>query len=338
MIKPKLISRKEEILAILPVAASIEFRELIPYLWKAENEVVKPVIGAAQMESLADSYEAYVAGNYDENLLTIWETELLIRIQMATVNLAVRSWAPFTIANISTKGITEANGDQKAARESTINRMLESAEADGNASIESILEWLDQNRDQYPDWYDSLEMRAIFNQYIVSAKVFSEYFYIGESRYTFLRIAPQIRAAEKVVDRIIWEMGTELKTEQKQDTLTSQNMTLLRLVQQAVANIAMSDALLMMRFVVSDYGVSLMATNVNNRDTIRSKTPAGDAQLAQIRDKAREDGNAALEAIKNLLYDNIDQYPTFRDGAHYTPEAPAPERFVNESTDKIGIF
>ncbi len=47
---------------------------------------------------------------------------------------------------------------------------------------------------------------------------------------------------------------------------------------------------------------------------------------------------AALEDIRDLIYSNIDEYPTFRDGAHYTPEAPAPEPFKNEVTDKIAFI
>lgn len=339
LIKSKFITRKEEVLEVLPMAASIDVKELFPYLWKAENEVIKPILGAAQMESLADGYDAYVSGDYDPNLLDEPQTELLIRVQMALVNIAVRGWAPFVIGSISSKGITEASGENtKAARLATINLMLEAAEADGNRSVESMLELLDENRASYLDWVDSPEMVALFSGYFVTAADFNEYFYIGGSRYTFLRVQPQVKEAKRLVDRVIWEMGPELIAEQKDGNLTAANTELLALVKKAVANLAMADALLMMRFEVGSYGVTLMATSAANRDVVRTKTPVGDGQLSVIREKAKVDGMAALEQIKDLIYGNIDDYPTFRDGAHYTPDAPAPERFVNEETAKVVLM
>ncbi len=322
----------------MPVAASIDHRELYPYLFKIEEKLLKKLLGSAQMESLADAYAAYVDGSYNPALLDAWETALLIRVQMAAVNLAVRAWAPFVIGQISTKGITEANGDQKAAKESTIERMLDAALADGNDSIEMMLAQLAENPTEYPDWAESTAFTDFYGSYVTTATDFNEYVTIGESRYTFVAIAPQRREAAKAVDRIIWELGPELKAQQADGDLTPANEELLKLVKKAVANIAMADAMLMLSFQISDYGVTVMSSSTARRDVIRVKTPAGPNKLAEIREECKQKGAAALLEIRDLIYNNIDDYATFKNGGHYTPAAPAPEAFKNLTTDKIVIL
>jgi hypothetical protein len=322
----------------MPVASSIDVKELYPYLYRVEERLIKKLLGPAQMESLAVAYAAYVDAEYDEDELDAWETELLIRVQMAVVNLAVRAWAPFVTGSVSSQGITEANGDQKAARESTIERMLNAALEDGNESIELLMAQLAENPAQYPDWAESAAFDDFYGGYISTATEFNEFVTIGSSRYTFVAIAPQRRDAEKTVDRILFEMGPELKAQRASDTVTTANAALLELVQQAVANIALADAMLMLSFQISDYGVTLMATSTASSNAIRVKSPVGDNRLAQIRTECAQKGAAALTAIRDLIYNNIDDYPTFRDGAHYTPEAPAPEAFKNLETDKLIIF
>jgi hypothetical protein len=153
-----------------------------------------------------------------------------------------------------------------------------------------------------------------------------------------MAMAPQRKEAAKAVDRIIWELGPELKAQQAGDTLTSANAALLELVKKAVANLALADALLMLSFQISDYGVTLMANSTASSNVIRVKSPVGDNRLASIRTECQQKGAAALIQIRDLIYNNIDDYPTFRDGEHYTPTAPAPEAFTNSSTDKIVLF
>ena len=336
MIVSKFITRKEEVVAVMPVAASIDVAELYPYLFTLENKVLKKLLDPATFEDLELAYAAYVAGGYNPSLLDVWETQLLIRVQMALVNLAVREWAPFTIGQISGKGVTEAGGETKAARESTINRMLDAALKNGNEGVEESLTWLDDNRPQYPNWENSVEMTALFDRYMPTAKDFNEYFNIGESRYTFLRIMPQVKKAEQTVNRVIWEMAAELKAQQLSKSLTSANLALMALVKKAVANLAMVDALLMMSFEVGNGGVTISSTS--DRQTMRVQTPVGDPRLATIRQQAKDAGAEALVEIRDLIYNNIADYPTFSAGAHYTPETPAPERFVNETTDKIALL
>lgn len=338
MIKSKFITRKEEITAVMPVAKSIDVTELYPYLYRIEQGLIKKLLGTAQMDSLAQAYSAYVDGNYDEEILDDAQTELLIRLQMALVNLAVRAWAPFVIGNVSGKGITEAGGENKAARESTIERMLNAALEDGNESIELLMAQLAENPTLYTDWAESSAFADFYGGYISTATEFNEFVTIGSSRYTFVSIAPQRRDAEKTVDRIIWELGAELKTQRSTGTVTEANAALLELVQEAVANMALADAMLMLSFQISDYGVTVMSSSTASRDVVRVKSPVDANRLAQIRTECAQKGAAALEAIRDLIYNNIDDYPTFRDGQHYTPDAPAPEPFKNSSTDKIAFL
>lgn len=338
MIEPIFITRREEVIAVMPVAASIDHKELYPYLFRLEQTIIKKILGPTQMLNLSDVYQAYVAANYNVSGVSAANVALIIYVQMALVNLAVKSWAPFVIGNISGKGLTEANGDNKAARESTIERMLAAAEADGNESIEMLLAQLDENQSEYTDWVGSDAYNEFYGQYVKTARDFNEFVSIGNSRYTFMAMAPQRKEAEKAVDRIIWEMGPELKTQQAAGTLTDANAALLELVKKAVANMALADALLMLSFQISDYGVTLMSTSTASRDVIRLKTAVGDAKLAMIRTECSQKGAAALIEIRDLIYNNIDDYPTFRDGDHYTPTAPAPEHFTNSSTDKIAFL
>jgi len=337
MIKSKFITRKEEVTAVMPVAASIDHRELYPYLFKIEEKVLRKLLGL-QLDALAADYEVYRVNNYDPTFLNQFQIDLLIRIQMAAVNLAIRAWAPYVIGQISTKGITEANSDQKSAKESTIERILDAALADGNESIEMMLAQLSENYLQYPSWTDSSAFLDFHGQYVTTAMDFNEYVSIGESRYTFVSMAPQRREAERTVDRIICELGPEIKSQRASNTLTISNATLLELVKKAVANLSMADALLMLGFQFSDYGVSVMATSTASSNVIRVKQPVGDNKLAQIRTECQQKGQAALIEIRDLIYQNIDDYPTFRDGQNYTPTAPAPEAFKNINTDKIVIF
>lgn len=336
MIKSKFFSRNEEVTALFPVAESIKLADLLPYLFRIEQKMTQKLLGAAQMEALADAYEAYRVANYDENLLDVWEKELLIRVQMMELNLALRQFIPFITAQISNSGVNARNGDMKTASEPVLTRILEECRAQGLEVVELILQWLDENRDQYPDWLNSEAFAEANAMYINTAADFSRFANIGESRYTFLCLLPQRRNAERIVDRIIWEMGPELKEQAKEKTLTEPNAALMELVKEAVANLALADGLLALSFEVGEYGVTVSSNS--NQENSRVRTPVGDPRLTQIMSAAKEKAAASLDAIRDQIYQNIDLYPTFRDGAHYTPEKPAPEPFKNFPTDKIGIL
>lgn len=336
MISSKFFSKKEEITALFPAAASLELPDLVPYLFRIEQKVTKKLLGAAQYEVLAFAYEAFVASNYDLNLLDNWEKELLMRVQMMELNLAIRQYIPFVTAQIGSSGVNAKNGEVKVASEPILIRILEEAQAQGYEVLELILEWLDENREHYPDWAESEAFTEANAMYLNTAAEFTRFFNIGGNRYTFLCLLPQRREAERIVDRVIWELGPVLKAEAQAKNLTPANEKLLELVKEAVANLTMGDGLLAMSFEVSDYGVTVSANS--NQENSRVKTPVGDPRLVQLQAQARQKGASALELIKDLIYANIDDYPAFRDGAHYTPAAPAPAPFVNESTAKIGIL
>lgn len=329
MITSKFISRKEEITAIVPIAESIETRSFLSYLFSTEEKVIRPLLGPGLMAGLASVYENYRAAGYDETVFSIPEKELLIRVQMAIVNLALHKWVVFNYASISGKGVTVANGDSKGAPAWVMEYIRNGSQTDGHEAVESMLRWLDDHREDYPLW----NVDDNFNHYINTASDFNQYFEIGESRYTFLRIAPQRKNAEKTVDALIRELGPELKEQQKTKELSPANARLLDLVKSAVANLAMADALLFFSFEFSDYGITLMSNS--NTENIRVKSPVNETRLQMIRDEARQKGLAALDEAKNLILHHIDDYPTFRDGAFYSPAPTAPGPFVNPEHSKI---
>lgn len=185
----KLIKDIREVLEIIPVPMTSQLAVMKPYFSLAERELIK-LIGVAQFTALVAAYTA--PDDASEKL-----TDAVHSAQRMVVNLGYLSAIPILSVNIGSAGImVTSNKDNKQAFSWQVDGVKFSLRELGYGAIEDLLELLEENPDDFPEYHASDEYRAARQYLIQSAADFNQYFNIGASRYVFHSLAYIMKRVE----------------------------------------------------------------------------------------------------------------------------------------------
>ncbi len=181
--------RAEEFKRFLPVNINLRFETVAPYLILAEQNYIKPLLGSALFNILAN------AGN---NNVPDHVEHLRDMVRMAEIRLAL--WKGFdTIhARISDTGIaTDVEKDNRLFRyqEENLKRSLKN---EGFDQLDSVLEYIEEHIDYFPAFQNSTYFTKSGQSLIRTTAEFNECYNIDHSRLVFLKMRPYIRDVERI--------------------------------------------------------------------------------------------------------------------------------------------
>ena len=183
----------EEFKQYLPVNINLRFETVESHLALCEETYIRPLLGKTLFNALA----AYVEENPtlpDEDPQSV----LVHKVRFALLRLAIWKGYDVIAANISDTGISnEVDKENRLYRyqEENIKTALKE---EGFNYLDSILEYLEENSQDFPGFGDSQYKLGNVGSLIRNTAQFQQCYDIGGSRLVFLKMRPYIRDVELI--------------------------------------------------------------------------------------------------------------------------------------------
>lgn len=225
-----LIKTIDEVKNYLSVDISMQDKTIMPYIKPAEEQVIR-LLGKAQYAELDDYYN--LSEETDEDL-----DALLPYVQRPIVNFAFFMGLSMLNVSIGDNGIAVvSNSNLTPASKQRTDDLKADLEKAAYDSLESLLEYLEENIDKYDSWTGSEAYAYQYEFLISSARKFDELLRIDRSRLTFLQWRPTMADVEhlEVYPQVSKAFCDELKTEIQTGEVSEENAVVVPLLQKAVA-------------------------------------------------------------------------------------------------------
>jgi hypothetical protein len=225
----------DEVKKYLSVDISMNDKTIEPYIKPAEEAVIR-LLGKDMYAALDEYYNG--DNESDEEL-----DALLPYVQRPIVNFAFFQGLSMLNVSIGDNGIAVVSNQNltPASKQRTddLKKDLERAAYD---ALESLLEFLEENIDDYDDWSGSDAYTYQYAYLISSARRFDELLRIDRSRLTFLNWRPTMADVEflEISPVVSKEFCDELKEEIKADDVSEDNLLVLPYLQKALAYLTAS--------------------------------------------------------------------------------------------------
>ncbi len=332
-----LLTSIESFKKYVKVNINSDLKTLQPAIDEAERRYIIPII-SQELYALLDEHVNGSGAGEDEKL-----DALLAQVEIPLASLAYWLHIPSGSVMMDDAGIhvLKTENYQPASQYKTED-LKESYAQTGFDAIDNLLEFLEQNKSDYPEWTESASYTIFHELFISTSKEFSKHYNIGNSRRTFLAIRHIIKHVQEtfvkkiIGDELYAEILQQLEDDEEsgsgEDILTTPNQTLLSFIRPAIAYLAIADATVELPLEFRNNGIVLNATE-GGFENIASKNPAEPSRLSSITIKAKEKGNDYLKRLQLWLIANASAYPLF------TPPADTSgnQYFENKSTRK-GYF
>jgi hypothetical protein len=286
-----------------------EWCTIEPFVQQAEDVDIVPAIGLAFYDVLESEYQA--SGTVAN--ATKFKTFRLLRTALAHFTMYYAM--PQLNLRIADAGVNETSAsDIVPTRQWVFNlsrwETAKKAELYLDMALEHMEQQVQAENADYDDFANSDAYTVSKELLIPNAKTFQQYYNINTSRRAYTKLRPYIRKAEQIyLVPLLDEFYTELSTQHTGNTLTAANATILPYVQQLLAEYTLTLAIPDLNFVNDGDGWRIME-NINGSQMPQQALMAA-VQALQTR---AEQNAATLEIqLKNHLYANLDDYPTYRD-------------------------
>lgn len=219
----------------LSVNVSSSNTSITPYVVQAQSKYLRKYLS----KQLTSELDQWISNNKMpfsaefEKLLFYVEAPLShFAYYMAAPDFDIKTGdAGFTV--VSTEGLVPASSDR-------VNRFQDNRLALAYSGIEDMLEFLEENEDDYPQWRDSEATKYRRGLFINSAREFNDYYNIHESRVTFIDMRPKMENIENLylVPSISVALAARIKQEIKDKSLTSAVEAILPNIKRSLANLS----------------------------------------------------------------------------------------------------
>ncbi|HMB19630.1 MAG TPA: DUF6712 family protein [Spirochaetota bacterium] len=285
--------------------------QVLPFVHDAEEKYIKPYLGKTQYAELSNYVES---GSSDDSELNA----LLPYVERAASRFVLLMASPSMDINLGSTGYTTASTQGSVpASQQRVQKYDQNLEKLGYENIETMLEFLEESRDDYPLWVNSDAYTFLTQNFLRTAKEFNELVSIEVNRLMFRKMKPTIRDVElRYIDsRISEDLADEILTQINNSNVTSENQKLLNHIRPAVAKMTVA---------------SIKIEEFERGDTsfiIESK--------ALKREEYQDDAWFHLMEIQQILDNNIDDYPLYTNSDLYDSEKETDDLYESEEDDPV---
>lgn len=231
-----LLKTTDELKNYVAVDVNMQHTSLEPYLQQGKSQVVR-LLGKTLYNAL-DVYhnnsEATEVPAYDSLIPYVQRclANFAMYYGLSALNVSI---GPNGIGVVSTDHVAPASKDRTDALKSDILNAAWDA-------MEEMLEFLEENIDDYSAWESSDAYAMQYDTIITSARKFDELLRIDRSRLKYLEWKPTMRDVELLVlaPQVGSDFLSELKTQIAAGSLTVANIAVLTHLQKALAYITRS--------------------------------------------------------------------------------------------------
>ncbi len=284
---------------------------ITPYASDAEEKYIKKFLG----KTLYAALDAYVGAGatgddeYDALLPYVERASSRFTLYMASTSLDI---------NLGDTGFTTANTQNLSpASKERVARYTMQLIMMGYENIETMLEFLEENQDDYPLWVASDAYTLATTNFIRRALEFDELVTVKISRMIFQHIRPQMDNIEtfRIETTISEELSDEILQQIDADCVSVLNQKLLKFIKPAVANLVVAN---------------VIAGKSKEKDT---------SVTASFKDLQREQysklGEFYIMEIQKILDANPDDYPLYTASDLYNEDKTSNDMYEISEDDKV---
>jgi len=297
---------------------SINFNNLKSYIRMAERDMIriigKDVFQTAQDHYNSDNYQAEPVEGEDESIAYQTLDLLVARIQYPVAIHAYRKYVPNADLTHGDKGRQiYVSENEKPAFEWMIEKDNDNLIRLANEATDILLEFLDDHIEDTHlvgeegeeeealliPWADSDAYNLTKSLFINTVDEFQEVFMIGNSRFTFLSLAPILRRVQENELKPCFgeSLYTDIMEEIKAREITGDNKPVLDRARQALGLLTLSIAV--KRLTVDILPDGLFLNQVSG--LVKSKLAAGKVDRNEVSVSLQRDGMVELRKLQDYL-------------------------------------
>ncbi len=297
----------EEFKKYIPVNINLRFETISSYLISSENKYIKPLLGESLFEKLVLHYQ-------NEESVNIKLDYLLDLVRYAEIRLAI--WQGFDViaSMISDAGIAmnvEKENRLFRYQEENLRRSLKN---DGFNQLDTILEYLEANISDFPEFETSKYFTKLKNSLIRNTSDFNEYFSIDNSRLVFLKMKNYIRDVELLTLR--HRIGSSFYCELLAADNSEKYERILSDIKCFVVYSAVADGIGELHKLPTEKGLVFENIDLEGIEI----QPIEKTQLAETRIKFSQKAEKYLSAAINTIKEHPSDYPAY---TLFAGESPA---------------
>lgn len=270
---------------------------------QAAERFIIPAIGRELYDWIAEAY-------HGTEPLTPEQENLLPRIQRPLSFYTLLEASPTLTLQIGDAGIMEADAEHVVpVRQWVLKDAQESWLSAGDLHTDILLEWLEENKADFPIWAGSDSFSESKELTIPSTLAFDKLIRINRSRRTYLALRPFIaRAEEFQLQEILGsEFYTDFKAAILMDPVSEPIKELLKRVVAFVAYTALLEAIPELNIQISGSGFRVLSTT----DGIAQKMLANENAIQNLQAKYQRTSDFYRQALFSYLERNQESFPSY---------------------------
>lgn len=302
------------------ITASVNFVSFKQTIAFVEEQYLVPLLGNELYAALNADYTQ--ASN--EESLTTAQQYLLDQCRRVVGPYVCVHHAPKNEVKFTDSGLRrEETANSKTAFQYQVTNFQEANRREGELQSETLLLFLDENKESYPEWVESKAFDKYKGLFIKTAKEFGEYFPSQSPYRNFYAMRTKMFDVEQLnIRRAIGAtLFDSLKARDKDPdgVLTEKEKTLLDKLKRAIANFTASFSLPFLSVRVDENGITVTGRGTTvSRDQDGKNENAPAAQISLLIKAAADTGSSWLDDAIQYLTDNSVDFSNWTDPAKVT--------------------
>lgn len=305
---------------------------LKPYIEAVERRVLSDIISVAQYAALHTAYQAATV----EAPLAGDTLKLLTKSQYVVANLACENYLPLANVHLSGMGISvQKSEDSTWASQWMVNDVKTLFLMDGHQGIEELLNYLwSVATGTFESWDASTNKTEWRSYMLLTAKEFSKYFFINNSRYIFEKLkSSQLKVQNHFIKPVIGAgLFDQILSQVMTNSVSANNKILLdNYIKPAIACLSFKEGARFLKHELNDYGINKKSTGNFDNIVLRNVVDSNELQWDIM--ASENEGQYYLSQLRKYLNENAsnDLYPLYYTSSLYQDPASA------DYTDRLNM-
>jgi len=282
----------------ISVNNSLTHDNIKSYLRSAEREFLKPLIGKDQLAIFDDPVSDPIV------------LEALVLAQEAIANLGFYLYLPIGAVQITDSGVHVVDGTSSSpATDKQFKELQRSFKSAGHKALDELLEFMEDNAAKFGPWVGS-DSYSVFKDLLVNkTSIFNKYYYIFNSRQTFIAMKPNIKSVEDQF--IVAPIGKELLKALKDDQTVDERKEVKILLQQAIVAFTVMRTVDNGMFVMDGKGMHMRFDELPYEKTVTNINLKVNEFLTRTKANKQIEGEEYLKMAMKVIVANADKFEEY---------------------------
>ena len=300
-----IITSIDDIKAFVPVNVNLKFNSVSPYFDNVlRDKLIFPWLGTEIIEDLEDNL-----GSNDEVYQNLEK-----KTQAVIAYFSILEAMPFLEVQFGDEGIHRVESDySKSAYQGQIKRIQSSLATSGYSAIEDLLNYLNENVDEYAVWTTAPGYTESKRYIFKNSLDFHNYYNLQLRAQTYTILVQPMRYINqfvigKAIGTAAFKNFIDIKNEVNGVNTNAKKLEAIELLKNATAYLTVAKALRENWVALSANGIHF---KMSTTETVWTENQATAEQLSQKIKELQNTGEDYLQALISLMNNNLDDFPEF---------------------------